>query len=217
MYKKKPPVNFWILPDGILYSLIPLFIGAILAPWIKLFALIFLLPVAFILFFFRNPNRKINATAEQLLSPADGKILSITEIEHDDFIGGEAINISIFLSLFNAHINRSPMSGIVKKQIYREGAMLPAFKSHASEINERNTLHIEDEKGYKVIVHQITGFIARRIVWWAYKGYKLQIGEKFGYIKFGSCTQLIVPLGTKILVSEGQKVKAGITVMGVKN
>jgi len=215
MYKKTPPPNFFFLPDGILYSLVPIALGAILFFVIGLFSLIFLLPAAFILFFFRNPRRKREADTKALLSPADGKILSAKNIGYDDFIGQEAVNISIFLSLFNAHINRSPIDGKVISQKYKEGAMLPAFKSHASELNERNTVYIETDTGQRVIVRQITGFIARRIVWWVKEDDRLKQGEKFGYIKFGSRTELVVPADTEILVTEGDKVKAGSTIMGI--
>jgi len=111
-------------------------------------------------------------------------------------------------------LNTSPIEGTVKFHSYREGKMLPAFKSHASDINERNTVGIESDDGYKVIVHQITGFIARRIVWWVKVGDHLNTGEKFGLIKFGSCTEIIVPEGTEIFVVQGQKVKAGETIIG---
>lgn len=215
MYRKKAPANLPVLPDGVLYSMIPAAAGAVTAIWSPAIACLFLVPAAFVLFFFRNPRRDDKAEPMAVLSPADGRILSVTEVEYDEFIGGKAINISIFLSLFNVHINRSPMDGTVRFHQYRDGAMLPAFKSHASDINERNTIGIESEGGCRVIVRQITGFIARRIVWWVKPGDTLRRAERFGYIKFGSCTQLVVPYGTEIRVAAGQKVKAAVTVIGV--
>lgn len=168
----------------------------------------------FVLFFFRNPPRRLAPNINHVLSVADGTIKVIEEIEEDTFIRGRAIKVSIFLSLFNAHINRSPLSGKITYTSYRPGKYLPAFKSHASEINERNTLGIENGDT-KVLVHQITGFIARRIVFYNQQGDYLKQGQIFGLIKFGSCTEIIVPAGTKIVVQQGQKVRAGITVIGV--
>jgi len=119
--------------------------------------------LVFVSFFFRNPPRQIPADDKHILSPADGKVLKITELENSSYFKGKAIKISIFLSLFNVHINRSPISGMIIDNQYRSGKFLPAFKSHASDINERNTIVIENNL-IKVVVHQITGFIARRIV-----------------------------------------------------
>ena len=168
----------------------------------------------FVLFFFRNPKRNIATDYKHILSPADGTILEVKELTDNNYIKGNAIKISIFLSLFNAHINRSPISGSITYTEYRPGKFLPAFKSHASDINERNTIGIENDY-LKVLVHQITGFIARRIVCYMKKGDKLEQGQVFGLIKFGSCTEIIVPAKVKVLVQVGQKVKAGITVLGV--
>jgi phosphatidylserine decarboxylase len=142
--------------------------------------------------------------------------MTVSEIYEPDFLKSKAIKISIFLSIFNVHINRSPINGIVKFTSYRPGKYLPAFKSHASEINERNTVAIEGKKA-KVLVHQLTGFIARRIVCWVKEGDNLEAGERFGLIKFGSCTELIVPADVDIRVNPGSKVKGGKTIIGVIN
>ena len=214
MYRNKIPVTLPIMADGLVYSLVPIAAGAVAAIWSWTAAGVFIIPLAFILFFFRNPSRRDKAAPADILSPADGTVMSITEVGHDDFIGGRAVNISVFLSIFSVHINRSPISGTVRYHHYREGAMLPAFKSHASEINERNTVGIEADDGFRVLVHQITGFIARRIVWWVRPGSALHRAERYGFIKFGSCTELVVPYGTEIRVAVGQKVRAAQTVMG---
>ena len=168
----------------------------------------------FVLFFFRNPKRNITTDYKHILSPADGTILEVKELTDNNYIKGNAIKISIFLSIFNAHINRSPISGKITHTEYRPGKFLPAFKSHASDINERNTVGIENDY-LKVLVHQITGFIARRIVCYMKKGDALEQGQIFGLIKFGSCTEIIVPAKVKVLAQVGQKVRAGITVLGV--
>lgn len=214
MYRKNRPAEFPIMPDGLIMSLIPLAAGGVISIWSWKAALIMLIPTVFILFFFRNPERTTNADSGDILSPADGKVLSVSG-EDNEFTGPGSINISIFLSIFNVHINRSPVEGRVFYHNYKEGAMIPAFKSHASELNERNTIGIETNDGTRFIVRQITGFIARRIVWWVDIGSVLNKGEKFGFIKFGSCTQIILPAGSNITVSPGQKVKAGKTVIGV--
>lgn len=175
---------------------------------------ILLASLAFVLFFFRNPNRLIISDDKYILSPADGKIQRIVSFQEETFIKGNAIKVSIFLSLFNVHINRSPLSGKITYTSYRPGKYFPAFKSHASELNERNTIGIENEK-IRVLVHQITGFIARRIVCYRKKGDSVLQGEIFGMIKFGSCTELDFPDNIKVLVKEGDVVIAGKTVLGV--
>jgi phosphatidylserine decarboxylase len=166
----------------------------------------------FTLFFFRDPDRSPPMDRTLLTSPADGKVLRVEPVAEDEFIGGPAVKIAIFLSVFNVHINRSPLTGVVKFQKYRAGKMLPAFKSHASEENERNALGLEGQ-GIRVTVHQITGFIARRIVSRVKPGDHLLQGQRFGLIKFGSCTELVVPAGLEILVKEGDVVRGGETVM----
>lgn len=165
----------------------------------------------FTLFFFRDPDREAPLDPSLVISPADGKVLRVEAVQ-DEFLGGPATKIAIFLSVFNVHVNRSPITGEVKFQAYRAGKMLPAFKSHASEENERNALGIEGQ-GIRVAVHQITGFIARRIVSRVKPGDHLLQGQRFGLIKFGSCTELVVPAGLEVLVREGDVVRGGETVM----
>lgn len=173
-------------------------------------ALLFL----FVLFFFRNPKRNIPEDENLILSPADGRILEIEETFEDKFIMDKTIRVAIFLSIFNVHINRSPLQGEVKYRHYRPGKFIPAFKSHASEINEKNFIGIESN-GFKIMVCQITGFIARRIKCWVNEGNILSAGDIIGIIKFGSGNELFLPPGTKILVKKGEHVKAGETVIGI--
>lgn len=230
MYREKKVVDSLVVIDGTRYFLylaglsgIGLLLGwvafdiTILVVSLWIVSLILFLSGLFVLFFFRNPRRENTAPSQAIISPADGKVLSIAEMDENDFIGGKAVKVSIFLSLFNVHINRSPIAGTVKYHHYREGQMLPAFKSHASEINERNTVGIESSDGYRILVHQITGFVARRIVWWVKPGDSLDRGERFGLIRFGSCTEIVMPYGTQISVAVGQKVRGGITIIGEKN
>lgn len=173
-------------------------------------ALLFL----FVLFFFRNPKRNIPKDANLILSPADGRILEIDEAFEDQYIKDKTIRVAIFLSIFNVHINRSPLPGEVKYRYYRPGKFIPAFKSHASEINEKNFIGIESN-GFKIMVCQITGFIARRIKCWVNEGSVLSAGDIIGIIKFGSGSEVFLPPGTKILVKRGERVKAGETVIGI--
>lgn len=179
----------------------------------KELALIPGLMLLFILFFFRNPEREIPEEDGIIVSPADGKVMEVKEIYDDSFINGHAIKVTIFLSLFNVHVNRSPISGEVTYREYRPGKYFPAFKSHASELNERNTIGIENGD-LKILVHQITGFVARRIVCWVDENDYVEKGERFGLIKFGSCTEIIVPSNVEIMVEAGQVVKGGKTIIG---
>lgn len=167
----------------------------------------------FTAYFFRNPRRTIPRDSTAVLSPADGVVLSVSRVMEDKFIDGPAQKVSIFLSIFNVHVNRSPVAGEVTYVNYVPGKFLPAFKSHASEINERNYVGIE-ASGFRVMVCQITGFIARRIVCYVGAGRQLDQGQMFGMIKFGSCTEVYVPDGVEILVSPGDSVKGGETIIG---
>lgn len=167
----------------------------------------------FILFFFRNPERDISTDELTLVSPADGVVMEVERVFEDQFFNGESIRVSIFLSVFNVHVNRSPMAGKVIFRAYRPGKMIPAFKSHASELNEKNYVGIQN-KHLQILVTQVTGFIARRIVCWVNKDDILSKGERFGLIKFGSCTEIFVPTNVAIMVSPGDKVRGGVSVIG---
>lgn len=171
----------------------------------------FLAAAASLAFFFRDPERIPNMESGAALSPADGKVLKVEAMEQHDFIGEPTIRISIFLSLLNVHINRSPVTGKVLLQEFRAGKMLPAFDDRAPKENESNTLGIETIDGVRVAVKQITGLLARKIVCRVNPGDNLLQGQRFGLIKFGSCTELFVPATAEILVKEGDIVKGGMT------
>ena len=181
------------------------------------FPLLSVLPgvlILFILYFFRNPKRTIPAGDNLVLSPADGIILELEETFEEKYIKDKVIRVSIFLSIFNVHINRSPLRGEVKYRHYRPGKFIPAFKSHASNLNEKNYIGIEN-RDFKLMVCQISGFIARRIKCWVDEGNWLESGEIIGIIKFGSGTELFLPAGTVIKVKKGDRVKAGETIIGI--
>jgi len=167
--------------------------------------------------FFRDPHRAIPSDTNLLLSPADGKITNIDIVQEDSFISGTALRIGIFLSIFDVHINRAPCNVKVEKVIYSPGRYKNAKNPRSGLVNESNELALTrtDRPVDKLIVRQISGSIARRIVCKARKGQNLTIGEKFGMIKFGSRTELYVPVqeNAKCLVKIGDKVKAGLTAL----
>jgi phosphatidylserine decarboxylase len=168
---------------------------------------------AFVTFFFRNPKRNVPDDDNLIMSPADGKVMSITEVYDDQFLNDKGIKVTIFLSVFDVHVNRSPVQGEIKYQQYTCGRFKPAYKESAACENERHAIGLENSK-MRVLVTQIAGILARRIVSWVTLGTVLQQGERYGLIKFGSCTELIVPTTVKILVSKGDRVKGGKTVIG---
>jgi len=170
-----------------------------------------------IAWFFRNPHRVVPPEAGLVVSPADGKIVDIEDIRHDDYIGGPAKKIGIFLSIFNVHINRAPVAGRVIGLRYRPGKCLNALRPESAQENERLTVMLEEHQApYRgFIVRQITGAIARRIVNWLKPGDELGRGEQFGMIKLGSRTELVLPAeeGLEIRVRLGDNVIAGTTVL----
>jgi phosphatidylserine decarboxylase len=162
--------------------------------------------------FFRDPEREIPSVPGGLLAPADGKVVEIREVV-DSFVG-EATRVSIFLSPLDVHVNRSPLAGLVTDVDYRPGRFLAAYRSEASEVNEQCTLALQGEAA-RVTVRQIAGVLARRIVCRARPGDKLAAGERFGMIRFGSRTELVIPRGTRLRVREGDRVRGGESVIGV--
>ncbi|MBN8583592.1 MAG: phosphatidylserine decarboxylase family protein [Ignavibacteria bacterium] len=170
--------------------------------------------ISFTLYFFRDPVRQIpqNLKSGDILSPADGKVMMIEEVQENEFIKGPAKVIGIFLSPLNVHVNRVPISGTVKFYQYIKGEFIAAYDHASADKNERTVIGIEGER-FKVLFKQITGFVARRIVCELRVGDKVKIGEKFGMIKFGSRTDIIMPVNAKIKVSIDQKVTGGITLL----
>lgn len=169
----------------------------------------------FVLAFFRDPRRHVVNNENLLLSPADGKITDIETIVENDFINGPVLRIGIFLSIFDVHINRAPCSVKVEKITYKKGKYKNAANPSSGRVNESNDLALirTDAPKDRLIVRQISGAIARRIVCQATAGQELAGGQKFGMIKFGSRTELYVPARQNIeaLVKIGDKVKAGLT------
>lgn len=171
-----------------------------------------------ITWFFRDPPRVIPAGSDLVVSPADGTVADIYEIEHDEFLGGPAIVVGVFLSIFNVHINRSPIAAKVVGLTYTPGKCLNALRPESARENERLAVRIEgtEQPARRMIVVQITGAIARRIVCRVKPGDVLAAGEKFGMIKLGSRTELIMPReGLQVQVKIGDKLKAGATQIAV--
>jgi phosphatidylserine decarboxylase len=170
--------------------------------------------ISFTLYFFRDPLRHVSKDLKSgdVLSPADGKVMMIEEVQENEFIKGPAKVIGIFLSPLNVHVNRVPISGQVKYYQYIKGEFIAAYDHASADKNERTVIGIEGER-FKVLFKQITGFVARRIVCELRVGDKVKIGEKFGMIKFGSRTDVILPVNANIKVSVNQKVTGGITLL----
>jgi len=165
-----------------------------------------------ILQFFRNPKLTVQANPVHVLSPADGKVVVIEETEETEFFNDKRIQVSVFMSPINVHINRSPIAGIVTKFKYHPGKYLMAWNPKSSTLNERTSIVIENN-GVEVLVRQIAGALARRIVWYVEEGKPIGQGEDIGFIKFGSRVDVFLPLGTKINVQLGEKVKGGASVL----
>ncbi|KAF1079747.1 MAG: Phosphatidylserine decarboxylase [Candidatus Rifleibacterium amylolyticum] len=174
---------------------------------------LFYLATAFTLYFFRDPEREIPQGDSLIVSPADGKIVGIDSVEHVPFIDGPAKRVSIFLSIFDVHINRAPIKGKVAYRHYTPGEFLPAFEPKASVDNEQNAIGIEGSEGYRVLVKQIAGLIARRILCWKNPGNTVETGERFGLIRFGSRTEIYLPLDARVEVRLGQRVCGGSSVI----
>ncbi len=174
---------------------------------------LFLLFTLFVAFFFRDPVRKPPGGNDLILAPADGRIVKIEKVYEDNFLQGEAIKIRIFLSIFDVHINRSPFRGTIPFQQHIPGRFLPAFKEEAALENERNLIGILTEEG-RILVVQIAGKVARRIVTWIKTGDFVEPGMPIGMIKFGSCTEIYLPTDVIINVKEGDRVRGGETILG---
>ncbi|MGA2618722.1 MAG: phosphatidylserine decarboxylase [Thermoguttaceae bacterium] len=171
--------------------------------------------LALLLFFFRNPWRRVPQAAGLLVSPADGTVREITPLAHDEFLAGPAIRIGIFLSIFNVHLNRSPAAARVLALRYSPGEFLNALRPESALRNENMWIGLEEEAAPhgRLVVRQISGAIARRIVCTLRPGEVMPRGHVFGMIKLGSRTELILPAACAVQVVVGQKVKAGITVV----
>jgi phosphatidylserine decarboxylase len=163
--------------------------------------------------FFRDPERTIPTGDGLIVSPADGKVVSIVKVKQNEPSDKPRTRVSIFLSPLDVHVNRLPVSGSVEDVIYRRGKFMAAYKDDASNRNEQNTIKLADERGRKVQVVQVAGVVARRIVCGVQRGQRVRRGERFGLIMFGSRTDTYLPDDCKIEVEEGKRVKGGETIL----
>lgn len=166
-----------------------------------------------VLQFFRNPSFTISAEENQVLAPADGKVVVIEKTIETEHFQEERIQVSIFMSPVNVHVNRSPVAGIVKFFKYHPGKYLVAWNPKSSTDNERTTTVLTMNNGDDILFRQIAGFMARRIKWYIKEGSTLGQGQEFGFIKFGSRVDVFLPTDAKILVENGTKTKGGRTVL----
>jgi len=170
----------------------------------------------FIIFFFRDPRRSPTSdSSNAVLTPADGTILEVLHLkENNNPLGQPSIKISIFMSIFNVHVNRIPIRGTIEKITYHPGKFFSANLDKASKQNERNEITLQTPDTKKVVFVQIAGLIARRIACWIEKGDRVSAGQRFGLIRFGSRLEVYLPEGSKTTIEARQKVKAGETVIG---
>lgn len=166
-----------------------------------------------ILQFFRHPTREFPEGANLVLSPADGKVVVIEETEESEYLKDRRLQVSIFMSPVNVHVNRCPVWGTVKYIRYYQGKYLVAWHPKSSTENERTTVVIEHVSGTEVLFRQIAGALARRIRWYLQEGQEVHAGEEMGFIKFGSRVDVFLPIGTKLNVTLGQKVRGGETII----
>jgi phosphatidylserine decarboxylase len=201
-----------IAKEGTPFIVVPIILAIVLAIfsiWPGVAA--FLVLTAFMLYFFRDPERTIPSDSDIIVSPADGRVTRVHPLDPGAPDSGTVV--SIFLSPFDVHINRAPIAGIVTDVAYTHGKFLIATSEKASLLNEQNALTIKGEK-IEVVCRQIAGIVARRIVCWKNPGDSVGLGERFGLIKFSSRTDLIVPACVEVLVQEGTRVKGGLSIVG---
>jgi phosphatidylserine decarboxylase len=198
----------------------PFILGSLLATatfaifGLYVLALFFLALTFFVCFFFRDPERVIPEEEGAVVSPADGKVVELGGVQEGDFAAEKMLKISVFMSIFNVHVNRIPYSGRVSDVIYYPGKFFSANLDKASRENERNVLSLEIGGGHKLIVVQVAGLIARRIICKIREGDRLSRGERFGMICFGSRLDVYLPPDTVPAVSLGDKVLAGTSILG---
>jgi phosphatidylserine decarboxylase len=166
-----------------------------------------------ILQFFRNPPRNTPKNDTHIIAPADGKVVVIEEVEESEFFNGKRLQVSIFMSPFNVHVNRNPVTGTVKYFKYHPGKYLVAWHPKSSTENERTTTVIEHKSGKQILFRQIAGALAKRICWYVEQGQQVQQGGEMGFIKFGSRVDMFLPLNAKVQVALNEKVSGGETVI----
>ena len=168
----------------------------------------------FITYFFRDPDRVVPNGDNLLVSPADGKVIACADVEKVPYYSGGCKKVSIFMSVFNVHVNRIPMSGRVSEIVYNRGKFFSANLDKASEQNENNRITLETNNGRKIVFVQIAGLIARRIVCWIQEQDYVKVGQRCGLIRFGSRLDIYIPADSRIIIQPRDRVKAGETIIG---
>jgi len=212
MKRERAPVAVEGIPFVVIAGIISVlfFVADLIIP-----AVLFSLVTLFIVWFFRNPERSVPPGEKNVISPADGKIIDVREVQENRILNKRMLKISIFMNLFNVHVNRLPCTGKVVDIVYNPGKFVSANLDKASLENEQNAVVLETPAGEKIIFIQIAGLIARRIVCWLRNGQYVKRGERFGLIRFGSRVDVYLPVGTDVRVSLGDKVKAGESILAV--
>jgi phosphatidylserine decarboxylase len=201
--------RFPLVVEGIPFITIPAVLTALAGVWGQVYLFLpFLALTIFMCSFFRNPRRQILRGKGLILSPADGRIV-VVEKE------AKGTKVSIFMSVFNCHVNRAPAAGRITEVRYQPGKFLPASKGEASHKNEQNALHLQGDKGLTMRFVQVAGILARRIVCYVRRGDRVQQGEIFGTILFGSRVDVYLPRHVAVRVQKGERVKGGKSVLGV--
>ena len=203
-----------MVKDAYRFALPPLIAGALcfLLGW-KTLGVVLVILGLFVFYFFRDPQRSIPTSQGIIVSPADGRVVEIVDEMLDSVMGHR---ISIFLSIWNVHVQRAPASGRVADVVYRPGLFYAAFRSDASRENEQNIIYLHTPNG-NVIFKQIAGAIARRVICWKEEGQEVVMGERVGLIRFGSRVDVWLPLNTQVVVQRGQNVKGGESVLAKWN
>ena len=179
-----------------------------------LLALLALLLTGFVIYFFRDPERIIPGDDDAVVSPADGKVILVEKIFDDRFVNEHVYKISIFMSVFDVHVNRLPLDGEVERIVYTPGSFYAANTDQGGLANEHCALILNTKKNFRYAVVQIAGLVARRIVCWVEKGDRVERGNRFGLIQFGSRVDIYLPQQLQVEVRSGQRLKAGETVIG---
>lgn len=207
--KKIIPVAFFILAliDVIIYFLLRDYLIFYFLMAVSLFV------ATLVVFFFRVPKREIEKNSKHVLAPADGEIVEILKVHEKEYFKGERLQVSIFMSVFNVHQNRSPVEGEVVYQHHKRGAYYPAFVKKSSELNERCSTVFKMKDGTEIMSRQIAGTVAQRIVTYKKPGHKAEQGEEYGFIRFGSRVDLFFPVDSEVHVQLHQKTVGGKTVV----
>ncbi len=201
--------------EGYLLIIVLALIALLLTLAGMIYSAIFSLAISlFMIYFFRNPEREIPEDERAVVAPADGKVIRIEKVREENYLKAEAHKVSIFMSVFNVHINRIPFSARVLEVGYHPGRFFVASLDKASISNERQSILLETGENKRLLLNQIAGVVARRIVCHARKGDYFKKGQRFGMVRFGSRVELFLPLETELTVREGDRVKGGQSIVG---